>query len=472
MITSMATALLAAIRASAGVEARRAGRSARRSVQGLVLAHEPGSPRDLARRRDGARARAPEPHYESPTSGWADLVLAAEARRQAQTAERVTTRLYRMCRGAGRQALFDGQARERPSPSRLDLPLTAENLAWAAGLTYHQSCPAEAAVDLGGGGVPARGRRTWSRWVFAAVAGVPPWRRDPRMATPSPAWSSASRRRRSCSGGSRPRCTGEPPSSGRWWNSGEPVSRIGGRRTVPKGAGSGWRGSPTWATRCRRYSPTSAAGRPGCARNRAAGHRDRGRAGACQPGGGAQARPRRGVRAPRSGAQGVLNHLTHRGQSRRPLLPTHFFRHGAEHRLGSLLIDRSTLTGVPWVIRHGRRGGEGRIRTAAPLALWPLHVISPHFLSLVSVGRPEEGTTMWDAFVDAWAIAAGAVPAPPQPSEELQRAVSILLGLPETDLMTRLDGAQTTGSGTLVATGGQACGPCRPAARSVTRSSA
>jgi hypothetical protein len=51
---------------------------------------------------------------------------------------------------------------------------------------------------------------------------------------------------------------------------------------------------------------------------------------------------------------------------------------------------------------------------------------------------------MWDAFVDAWAIAAGAVPAPPQPSEELQRAVSILLGLPEADLMTRLDGAQTT----------------------------
>jgi hypothetical protein len=51
---------------------------------------------------------------------------------------------------------------------------------------------------------------------------------------------------------------------------------------------------------------------------------------------------------------------------------------------------------------------------------------------------------MWDAFVDAWAIAAGAVPAPPQPSEELLRAASILLGLPEADLMTRLDGAQTT----------------------------
>ena len=30
---------------------------------------------------------------------------------------------------------------------------------------------------------------------------------------------------------------------------------------------------------------------------------------------------------------------------------------------------------------------------------------------------------MWDAFVDAWAIAAGAVPAPPHPSEELQRGV-------------------------------------------------
>ena len=51
---------------------------------------------------------------------------------------------------------------------------------------------------------------------------------------------------------------------------------------------------------------------------------------------------------------------------------------------------------------------------------------------------------MWDAFVDAWAIAAGAVPAPPQPSEELQRAASILLGLAETSSMERLDGAQTT----------------------------
>ncbi len=51
---------------------------------------------------------------------------------------------------------------------------------------------------------------------------------------------------------------------------------------------------------------------------------------------------------------------------------------------------------------------------------------------------------MWDAFVDAWAIAAGAVPAPPRPSEELQRAASILLGLEETNLMTRLDGTQTT----------------------------
>ena len=51
---------------------------------------------------------------------------------------------------------------------------------------------------------------------------------------------------------------------------------------------------------------------------------------------------------------------------------------------------------------------------------------------------------MWDAFVDAWAIAAGAVPAPPHPSEELQRAASILLGLPEGGLMMRLDGAQTT----------------------------
>jgi hypothetical protein len=51
---------------------------------------------------------------------------------------------------------------------------------------------------------------------------------------------------------------------------------------------------------------------------------------------------------------------------------------------------------------------------------------------------------MWDAFVDAWAIAAGAVPAPPQPSGELQRAASILLGLAETSSMERLDGAQMT----------------------------
>jgi hypothetical protein len=50
---------------------------------------------------------------------------------------------------------------------------------------------------------------------------------------------------------------------------------------------------------------------------------------------------------------------------------------------------------------------------------------------------------MWDAFVDAWAIAAGAVPVPPQPSEELQRAASVVLGLAETGVMERLDGAQT-----------------------------
>jgi hypothetical protein len=51
---------------------------------------------------------------------------------------------------------------------------------------------------------------------------------------------------------------------------------------------------------------------------------------------------------------------------------------------------------------------------------------------------------MWDAFVDAWAIAAGAVPAPPHASGELQQAASILLGLAETGAMERLDGAQTT----------------------------
>ena len=51
---------------------------------------------------------------------------------------------------------------------------------------------------------------------------------------------------------------------------------------------------------------------------------------------------------------------------------------------------------------------------------------------------------MWDAFVDAWAIAAGAVPAPPEASGEMQQAASILLGLAETGAMERLNGAQTT----------------------------
>jgi hypothetical protein len=51
---------------------------------------------------------------------------------------------------------------------------------------------------------------------------------------------------------------------------------------------------------------------------------------------------------------------------------------------------------------------------------------------------------MWDAFVDAWAIAAGAVSAPPHASGDLQQAASILLGLAETGAMERLDGAQTT----------------------------
>jgi hypothetical protein len=51
---------------------------------------------------------------------------------------------------------------------------------------------------------------------------------------------------------------------------------------------------------------------------------------------------------------------------------------------------------------------------------------------------------MWDAFVDAWAIATGRVPAPPEASEELKQAASMLLGVPEAGLMEPLDGAQAT----------------------------
>jgi hypothetical protein len=74
---------------------------------------------------------------------------------------------------------------------------------------------------------------------------------------------------------------------------------------------------------------------------------------------------------------------------------------------------------------------EARHQWAASLAL---------VVPIVGVGRPEGRRAMWDAFVDAWAIAAGAVSAPPHASGDLQQAASILLGLAETGAMDRPSG--------------------------------
>jgi hypothetical protein len=74
---------------------------------------------------------------------------------------------------------------------------------------------------------------------------------------------------------------------------------------------------------------------------------------------------------------------------------------------------------------------------------------------------------MWDAFVDAWAIATGRVPAPPEASEELKQAASMLLGVPEAGLMEPLDGAQAT---RLRGIGGPAFGPCLATRGSAMRS--
>ena len=182
MTTSMATALLGAIPGESP-ESRLAALAIKLGAvyKGSCWRMSPAVRETL---RDAAAALAlepPEPHDETADAEWTDVVLAAEARRQAQTAERVTTRFYRMCRGAGRQALFDGQGAVVAQLVAADLPVTPETLAWAASLEDPSVLPTEAPVDpsavKGGARVDdARGRAGTSRSQPANRPGG----RDPR----------------------------------------------------------------------------------------------------------------------------------------------------------------------------------------------------------------------------------------------------------------------------------------------------
>jgi hypothetical protein len=158
----MATALLAAIPGESP-ESRLAALAVRLGAvyKGSCWRMSPAIRETL---RDAATALAlepPEPQDETADLGWEDLVLGAEARRQAQTAERVTTRFYRMCRGAGRQALFDGQGAVVAQLVAADLPVTPETLAWAASLEDPSVLPTEAPVDRSA----VEGARAWTTYV-------------------------------------------------------------------------------------------------------------------------------------------------------------------------------------------------------------------------------------------------------------------------------------------------------------------
>ena len=164
MITSMATALLAAIPGERP-ESKLAALAIRLGAvyTGSCWRMSPAVRETLRGAATALALEPPEPHDESSDLGWADLVLAAEARRQAQTAERVTTRFYRMCRGAGRQALFDGQGAIVAQLVAADLPVTPETLAWAAGLDDPSVLPTEAPVDPSA----VEGARAWTTHVVA-----------------------------------------------------------------------------------------------------------------------------------------------------------------------------------------------------------------------------------------------------------------------------------------------------------------
>ncbi|MGH7318439.1 MAG: hypothetical protein ACRELA_02265 [Candidatus Rokuibacteriota bacterium] len=164
MLTTMATALLNAIPGESP-ETRLAAFAERLGAvyEGSCWRMSPAVRETL---RDAAVALAlepPEPVDDATDPGWEAVVLEAEARRQARTAERVTARFSRSCRGAGRQALFDGQGAMLAQLVAADLPVTPETLAWAASLEDLSVLPVEAPVDL----LAVEGARAWTTHVVA-----------------------------------------------------------------------------------------------------------------------------------------------------------------------------------------------------------------------------------------------------------------------------------------------------------------
>ena len=148
MLTTMATALLNAIPGESP-ETRLAAFAER-----LGAVYESScwrmSPAVRETLRDAAVALAiefPEPVDDAMDPGWEAVVLEAEARRQARTVERVTARFSRSCRGAGRQALFDGQGAMLAQLVAADLPVTPETLAWVASLEDLSVLPIETPVE-------------------------------------------------------------------------------------------------------------------------------------------------------------------------------------------------------------------------------------------------------------------------------------------------------------------------------------
>jgi hypothetical protein len=164
MLTSMATALVAAIPGESPESKLTALAERLGAVYEGSSWHMSPQVRETLRGVATALAlEPPEPHDEATDSTWEDVVLEAEARRQDRAVERVTARFYRVCRGAGRQALFDGQGAVVAQLVAADLPVTPETLAWAADLEDVSVLPTEAPVDSSA----VEGARAWTTRVVA-----------------------------------------------------------------------------------------------------------------------------------------------------------------------------------------------------------------------------------------------------------------------------------------------------------------